>query len=168
MLSLSHQSKSPLGKRRSARQRAAFSLMEVVMALAVLGTLGAGCFLGFNSLNAFAVSSRLYTEAQTAAQNQIDLILSKEPFDPGSNKVPAVLTLGTTVTPNVFIYTDPVSNTVLVRGTMTTTVTDMGTTMSFVGTNNNLHLYRATVAVTYTFRNRNYNVTMDTIRTADL
>ena len=52
--------------------------MEVVMALAVIGSMGAGCYVGFNSLNTYAVSSRLYSEAQTAAQNQIDQILSKE------------------------------------------------------------------------------------------
>ena len=57
------------------------TLAEVVMALAVIGTMGGGCYVGFNALNAYAVSSRLYSEAQTCAQNQIDLILSKEPFD---------------------------------------------------------------------------------------
>ncbi len=67
------------------------TLAEVVMALAVIGTMGGGCYVGFNALNAYAVSSRLYSEAQTCAQNQIDLILSKEPFDPINNKVPAVL-----------------------------------------------------------------------------
>ena len=61
--------------------RRGFTLVEVVMALGVIGTMGAGCYVGFNSLNVYAVSSRLYSEAQTAAQNQIDLILSKEPFD---------------------------------------------------------------------------------------
>src|SRR5438067_9328672 len=61
--------------------RRGFTLMEIVMALAVIGTMGAGCYVGFNSLNTYAVSSRLYSEAQTCAQNQIDLILSAEPFD---------------------------------------------------------------------------------------
>jgi hypothetical protein len=140
--------------------------MEVVMALAVLGTMGAGCYVGFNSLNTYAVSSRLYTEAQTAAQNQIDLILSQEPFDVNNNKIPAVLALGTTTTPNVFIYTDPVSGNVVVTGTMTTTITDTGATMAYLGTTN-LNIRRANVTVSYTFRNKTYNVSMDTMRTAD-
>jgi len=83
---------------------AAFSLVEIVIALAVLGTMAAGVYLGFNAVNTYAVSTRLYSEAQTAAQNQIDLILSKEPFDsstsgayisgsfnPALNKVPVEL-----------------------------------------------------------------------------
>src|SRR5947209_5722650 len=111
---------------RNARR--AFTLMEVVMAFGVIGTMGAGCYVGFNSLNAYAVSSRLYTEAQAAAQNQIDQILSKGPFDPVRNKIPTVLTIGTTTTPNVFVYQDPVSGSAVVSGTMTTTITDTGTT----------------------------------------
>jgi len=47
--------------------------------------MASGVYLGFNGVNTYAVSSRLYSEAQTAAQNQVDLILSKAPFDPSSN-----------------------------------------------------------------------------------
>jgi hypothetical protein len=137
------------------------------MALGVIGTMGAGTYVGFNSINAYAVSSRLYSEAQTCAQNQIDLILSKEPFDPASNKIPSVLALGTTTTPNVFVYQDPVSGNVVVSGTMTTTVTDTSSTMTFAGSTDNLNVRRATVTVSYTYRNTNYSVTMDTARTAD-
>src|SRR5437588_9930902 len=107
-------------KLNRAKGKCALTLMEVVMALAVIGTMGAGCYIGFNSLNTYAISSRLYSEAQTAAQNQIDLILSKEPFDPTKSKIPTVLTVGTTTTPNVFIYKDPVTGNTVVTGTMTT------------------------------------------------
>jgi hypothetical protein len=144
------------------------------MALAVIGTMGAGAYVGFNSINTYAISSRLYSEAQTAAQNQIDLILSVEPFDVTNNVIPSVLALGTTTTPNIFIYEDPVSGSVVVTGTMTTTVTDTGSTMNFAGANTNLNIRRATVTVSYNFRNRdpqnipyNYRVSMDTMRTAD-
>ena len=147
--------------------RHGFTLMEVVMALAVIGTMGAGSYVGFNSLNTYAVSSRLYTEAQAVAQNQIDQILSKGPFDPVRNKIPTILTLGTTTTPNVFVYQDPVTGNSVVTGTMTTTITDTGATMTFAGTTKNLNTYRATVTVTYAYRNKTYNVTMDTMRTGD-
>lgn len=151
---------------RTVNRTAAFTLMEVLMALTVLGTMGAGCYVGFNSLNTYAISARLYSEAQTCAQNQIDLILSKEPFDPANNKIPSVLTLGTTTTQNVFVYQDPVTGQVVVRGNLDTRITDTGSTMTFVGSNN-LNVYRATVSVSYTYRNKNYSVTMDTARTAD-
>src|SRR5438132_13143360 len=131
--------------RKGKLRAAGFTLAEVGMALAVIGTMGAGAYVGFNSLNTYAISSRLYSEAQTSAQNQIDLILSKEPFDPTNNKIPSVLATGTTTTPNVFIYKDPVSGNVVVTGTMTTIVTDTGSTMNFAGTNANLNIRRATV-----------------------
>jgi type II secretory pathway pseudopilin PulG len=161
---------------RNPRKRAAaFTLAEVTMALAVIGTMGAGAYIGFNSLNAYAVSSRLFSEAQTAAQNQIDLILSKEPFDPTKSKVPAVLggavlaagASTTITTPNVFIYKDPVNGNVVVSGTMTTTVTNPGSSMTFAGSTTDLNAWRATVTVSYTYRNTNYTVKMDTMRTAD-
>jgi prepilin-type N-terminal cleavage/methylation domain-containing protein len=160
---------------RKGSRKHGFTLIEVVVALAVVGTMGAGCYIGFNSLNTYAISSRLYSEAQTCAQNQIDLILSKEPFDPTNNKVPSVLGgqvlaangTTTTTTTNVFIYKDPVTNNVAVTGTMTTTITNPGNTMTFAGSTANLNTYRATVTVSYTYRNTNYSVSMDTARTAD-
>lgn len=151
-------------RRASAR---AFTLTEAVMSLAILGAMSSGCYVGFNSINTYAVSSRLYSEAQTCAQNQIDLILSEEPFDISANKIPAILQIGTTTKPNVFIYQDPVSGKVVVTGTMTTTITDAGATMNFAGVNANLNVRRATVTVSYSFRGKDYNVTLDTLRTAD-
>jgi prepilin-type N-terminal cleavage/methylation domain-containing protein len=156
------------GTPRTGLFRGGFTLAEVVIALAVLATMAAGCYLGFNSLNTYAISSRLYTEAQAVAQNQIDMILSKGPFDPKNNKIPAVLQIGTTTTPNVFVYRDPVTGSVAVTGTMRTTISDAGYTMTYAGSTADLNLRRATVQVSYIFRNTTYNVSMDTLRTADL
>src|SRR6187551_594717 len=111
-------SQSRLLRSTSALGRAAFTLSEILIALAVLGTMSAGAYIGFNAVNAYSVSSRLYSEAQAICQNQIDMILSKGPFDLRTNRVPAVLTLGTTTTPNVFVYRDPVTGNVVVTGTM--------------------------------------------------
>jgi prepilin-type N-terminal cleavage/methylation domain-containing protein len=169
MLSLSRQSRPHRCILRAAPLRAGFTLIEIVIALAVLGTMAAGVYIGFNAINTYAVSSRLYSEAQAVCQNQIDLILSKDPFDVTTTppKIPAVLALGETVTPNVFIYQDPVSGKVIVSGTMTTTISDANLFMDFAGTNSNLNVRRATVTVSYTFRNKNYAVSMDTLRTAN-
>jgi hypothetical protein len=61
-----------------------------------------------------------------------------------------------------------VSGNVAVTGTMTTTITDPGYTMTYAGATNNLNLRRATVTVSYVFRSTTYSVSMDTLRTADL
>jgi prepilin-type N-terminal cleavage/methylation domain-containing protein len=203
---------------RPAGLRSGFTLIEVVIALAVLGVMAAGCYIGFNSVNTYAVSSRLFSEAQTAAQNQVDLVLSREPFDltsayisgsfdPTLGKVPIeVMTVaeidalansgvtfptaapsatpattskyypyypyyrsgsGQPVSKEAFIYQDPVSGRVVVTGTLTTTVTDTGTSMTFAGATSSLNVRKATASVTYSFRNKNYNVALDTLRTAD-
>jgi prepilin-type N-terminal cleavage/methylation domain-containing protein len=220
MLSLAGHSKSrrPVPQFVRLAQRAGFTLAEVVIALAVLGTMAAGCYTGFNSINTFAVSSRLYTEAQTAAQNQVDLVLSKEPFDitaayvsgtfnPALNKIPIELMTvseidalaasgvtfptapptsvpavtspyfpyypyyrkasGQPILKQAFIYQDPVTGTVVVTGTVTSTVTDVPATMTFVSANTNLNIRRVTASITYTFRSKDYTVAMDTLRTAD-
>jgi prepilin-type N-terminal cleavage/methylation domain-containing protein len=209
------------------RAQTAFTLIEIVIALAVLGTMAAGVYLGFNAVNTYAVSSRLYSEAQTAAQNQIDLILSREPFDiraayisgsfdPNLNKIPIELmtiaeidalvasgvTLPTTppssapavtstyypyypyyrsasgqpISKQAFIYQDPVTGKILVTGTLTTTVTDTNSSMTFINSTN-LNTRKATAAVTYDFRKvtdvsgntqrGTYTVQLDTLRTAD-
>ena len=197
---------------------AAFTLVEILIALGVLGTMSAGCYLGFNAINTYAVSSRLYSEAQTAAQNQIDIILSKEPFDiqaayisgtfnAALKRIPVeLMTVGEldalvasgvsfpesppTAAPAVtdpyypyypyyrtgsgqpilkeaFIYQDPVSGRVIVTGTLATTITDGGMSMTFAGTTSNLNVRKATATVTYNFKSRNYTVPMDTLRTAN-
>lgn len=176
---------------------AAFTLIEIVISLAVIGTLAGSCFIGFNAVNAYSAGSRLYSEAQAAAQNQIDLVLAREPFDVmvTPKKVPLELmtaaeiaalspALGTS-TPatsnayypyyqkngllarDAFIYTDPNTGQVLVKGTVTTTVNDLGTTMTLEGVATDLNIRRATVTVSYKFRNTDYTVSMDTMRTAD-
>lgn len=203
----------------SLRQRGAFTLMEILISLTVIGTTSGGCYVGFNAINTYAVSSRLYSEALTAAQNQTDLILSKDPFDvmgayltgsfsPAANKIPievmtvaelnALAASGVTfptsaptarpattdpyypyypyyrpggagpIQKAAFIYTDPTSGKVIVKGFLTATITDTAATMSFVAaTPTNLNTRRATVTVDYTFRNRPYQVAMDTLRTAN-
>ncbi len=198
MLSLSRQFRPDRCRQRAARlPHAGFTLVEIVIALAVLGTMASGVYLGFNAVNTYAVSSRLYSEAQTAAQNQIDLILSREPFDvmvtptriplelmttsevaalnpPLGSSAPATTSsyypyysLNGMLARDAFIYTDPATGNILVKGTVTTQVTDIGSTETLESTTMGLNIRRATVNVSYTFRNTNYTVVMDTMRTAD-
>jgi prepilin-type N-terminal cleavage/methylation domain-containing protein len=216
MLSHSRQSRLDRCIPRKLRAKVGFTLVEILIALAVLGTMAAGCFIGFNAVNTYAVSSRLYSEAQTAAQNQIDLILSKEPFDVKISpaKVPVELMTtaeldalaasgvtfptaapaatpattssyypyypyyrtgtGLPVSKKAFIYSDPAvldpatnKPKVIVTGTLTTTIAEVGDSMTLEGITTTLNTRRATATVSYSFRGKNYNVALDTMRTAD-
>jgi prepilin-type N-terminal cleavage/methylation domain-containing protein len=233
MLSPSRQFRPLPCLERRAHTRAGFTLVEIVIALAVLGTMAAGVYLGFNAVNTYAVSSRCYSEAQTAAQNQIDLILSKEPFDvrsayisgtfdPSLHRIPvelmtvaevdAVAASGVTfptaaptppaatssyfpyypyfrsgagqpLSKQAFIYQDPASGKIVVSGTLTFTVTDTASSMTFIptapaSTPTPLNVRKADVAVTYSYRrvtadgtgallHGDYTVRMGTLRTAD-
>jgi hypothetical protein len=146
-------------------------------AMALLVIIAGSVIWGLNQLNYYASVSRLYTAAQTLAQNQVDLILTKSPYDPvgGNYPSPNVLQTGTYYsdpsTPNTLyasarnvpIYTDPSNNNQIVVGTIKTTVTDTGVSIS----GNSLNLKQATVVVTYTFRGKAFTVKMDTMRTSD-
>lgn len=169
MFSLSRKGSSRNNSGVSRWLRGGFTLIEVFVGLAVLGTMSAGAYIGFNEVNAYSVSSRLYSEAQAVAQNQIDLILSKGPFNITSvpNRVPPELALGTQTRPNVFVYVDPVNGKTIVTGTMTTVIEDAGATMTFAGVTSPLNVRKAKVTVAYAFRGKDYNVTMETLRTAD-
>lgn len=98
----------------SWRQRAGFTIVEVCVAIAILAITAGAALYGLNQLNYFATVNRLYTAAQTLAQNQIDLILTKGPFDPTTTpaQYPSPNILGTGGTYNY--YTDPVANTIAV------------------------------------------------------
>jgi prepilin-type N-terminal cleavage/methylation domain-containing protein len=198
MLSLSRQFRPHRCISRPDRLRGGFTLIEIVIALAVLGTMAAGAYLGFNSINTYAVSSRLYSEAQATAQHHIDIVLSKSPFDVMvvPKKIPLELmtaaelaalnpALATSPPPSsnayypyyrdsngrlakqAFIYKDPATDQILVTGTLASTATELGDAMTMEGTTNQLNTRRVTAEVTYKFRNTNYVVAMDTLRTAD-
>ena len=142
----------------------AFTLTEVLVALAMIGLMASSALWALVMINSNAAIARLYTGAMTTAQSQIDLILSDTPFDPQLDEYPALgeLNVGTQ-TQSVPIYTDPATGNVVVSGTMTTTITDPGIELN----GDDLNTYQATVTVTYQFRNRSYTVTMSTLRASD-
>jgi prepilin-type N-terminal cleavage/methylation domain-containing protein len=55
---------------------AGFTLVEVLVATALLGLLAGSAIWALAQANNYASIARLYTGAETAAQNQIDLILT--------------------------------------------------------------------------------------------
>jgi type II secretory pathway pseudopilin PulG len=163
----------------AARSREGFTVVEVLIGLFVFVLVSAGALWGLNQLNYYASVNRLYTAAQTLAQNQIDQILTKGPYtaSPSATPSPNVLQLGTYYTDPrnplftygtaqsvpIYYYTSGVSTVSVVMGTIATTVANQ--TASVGGTN--LNLRKATVVVTYTFRNKTFTVKMDTIRAPD-
>ena len=174
---------------------AGFTLVDVVAGMAILGLVSGSIIYGLNQLNHFSTVNRLYTAAQTLAQNHIDLILTMGPYDPTQGKYPAPVTCGTGTATNtilrtdqpyyynpastncpisvtetkVTLYRDPMSPATAapIEATIRTTVTDTGNTVNVAGVPTSLDLRRATVTVAYKFRNRDYSVVMETMRTSD-
>jgi len=148
---------------------AAFTLTEAAVAIALIGITMTAFPVAMTTLNHSASVARNATGASAVIQNQIDLLLSDGPFNPqktnadGSRQIPPELTLGSHVTPNVPIYREP-STGIVVSGTLTTTVSDMSTTLNGVS----MPTYRADVQVTYIFRSKTYSMTRSTLRTSDI
>ena len=147
---------------------AAFTLVEIMIAISMFGIAAAASIEAMLRMNLRAALSRLQTGASTVAQNQIDLILSDSPFNPQSNQIPPELTIGTTNTgsstaPTVAVYTDPITNQ-KVLGWMTTTVANTNSTEN----SNTLYVYQVTVTVSYYYKGKLYSVTMSTMRASDV
>ncbi len=143
--------------------RRAFSIVEVLVSVTVLALLGTGAIAGLLSINRTVATNRFATNAQAIAQTRIDRILG-EPYPQGCAP-PAELTPGTVTQTGVPIYADPVSNTVIVAGTVTTTVNDLSRTI--VPGAPTSRLFQATVAVSYTYGGKPASVALTTVRTVD-
>jgi hypothetical protein len=148
---------------------AGVTLAELVVALAALGVGTSITIALMLQLNRNATLSRLRTGAGTVAQNQIDDLLSIQPFNPQKSQTPPELALGTiqqgtSTAPTVPIYTDPVSGLVTQMGWMTTTVTDMNQSLNGVSYN----LRQAVVTVSYNFHGKVYSVSFTTMRGSDI
>ena len=159
--------------RQKVRAAAAYSLVEAMVSLGVLG-IGIASMVGaLTQFNSNASITRNATGAYAAVMNQIDLIQSDAPFNPqktnpdGTAQIPPELQLGTQTQNNVPIYQDPNTG-VVVSGTMTTTVSDISSTYTQGSQTFPLTMYQAVVTITYTYLNRNYSFSMSTIRTSDI
>jgi type II secretory pathway pseudopilin PulG len=157
----------------TGRADSAFTMIEAVVAVTVLGIGVSATVGGLTKLNSMASMARNATGAYTSVMNQIDLIQSDSPFNPqktntdGTPQIPPELQLGTHTQNNIPIYKDPNTG-VIVVGTMTTTVTDLSSTYTNGSATFALTKYQAVVVVTYTYLNRNYSFAMSTVRTSDI
>lgn len=179
---------------------AGFTLVEIMAGITMLGLVAGSILYGLNQLNHYATVNRLYTAAQTLAQNQIDLILTMGPYDPLTGKYPVPAACGPASATNtilrtdqayywdptatgttcpmsinhaspqkVTLYQDPMNPATSspIEAVVKTVVTDTGMTVNVGGVPTSLDLRRATVTVSYTYRNRPYEVVMETMRTSD-
>jgi len=159
--------------RRKARATAAFTLVEAMVAISVLAIGVASAVGALTKFNSIASISRNATGAYAAVMNQIDLIQSDAPFNPGKTnpdgtaQIPPELQLGTQTQNNVPIYQDPNTG-VVISGTMTTTVSDISSTYTQGSQTYPVTMYQAVVTVTYTYLSRNYSFSMGTIRASDI
>ena len=143
-----------------ADRRSGFSLAEVLCAVALLGIAGSAVLWGLTTLQKHATINRLYTQAQTICQNQIDRVLTNGPYNPANGQTPTELTNQTTTVQISSAPENPVS------GTMTTTVADTGLKYP-AGTGTDLNIKQAKVVVAYTFRSKAYSVELNTMRAPD-
>jgi prepilin-type N-terminal cleavage/methylation domain-containing protein len=149
--------------------RLGFTLVEVLVATTLLGLLASSAIWSLAQANNYASTARLYTGAETAAQNQIDLILTDSPFNPQNApaQIPASLALGIHAPQTVTLYSEPAGadgQTHAVTGQLVTTVTNTDVVIS----GQNLNLYSATVVVIYTYRNKTYRVQLNAMRASDV
>jgi type II secretory pathway pseudopilin PulG len=148
---------------------AAFTLVEVMTALGLLSLVTVGSVAALLQANNNANLSRLKTGAGTVAQNQIDLFLSLQPYNPQKFQEPLELTTGSHCTgsstvPTVPIYTDPATNTVVTWGWITNEVLDTNQNLNGV----NYNLRRLNCTVNYRYRNILHTVSMSTMRASDI
>jgi type II secretory pathway pseudopilin PulG len=155
------------------KRLAAFTLVEAMVTISILGIGVASTVGALTQFNSIASISRNASGACTAVMNQIDLIQSDGPFNPqktnpdGTAQIPPELQLGTRAQQAVPVYQDS-STGVLVTGTLTTTVSDISSTYTQGGQTLPLTAYQAVVTLTYTYLNRNYSFSMSAIRTSDI
>ena len=161
--------KSSGGFAKGGKANNGFTLLELLVATALLGLLAGSVIWCLTQANNYASIARLYTGAETAAQNQIDLVLTESPFNPQANppQIPQPLTLGTSAAQTVTLYSEPAGaggQTHTVTGQMVTTVVSN----NVVTQGQNLNLYSATVVVTYTYRSKVYRVQLNAMRASDV
>jgi hypothetical protein len=127
-----------------------------MIGLAVILVVGGTAITCMIQINRQAQIHRLYTYAAVAVQNQIQLVLTDTPYIPQQSSqypIPSELTTGATST-SITICSDP-----LVTGTMTSTVSTA---------NSSLNVAQILVTLTYTYRNKSYSVTENTMRASDI
>ena len=150
-----------------------FTLVEVLVATVLLGLLAGSSIWALSQANNYASITRLYTGAETAAQNQIDYLMADTPFNPQNGELGTTSEwkVGTSSIQTVTIYTEPAGadgNTHSVTAQMVTTIAKVPDPAITNAPGAELNLYTATVVVTYSYRSKNYSVQLNAMRASDV
>ena len=151
--------------RRVRRGTAGFTLVEVLIAGALLAMLISGAVTALTQLNRSATAARLRTIALAVAQQRVDQI-ETTPWQVGGTR-PALLTAGTTTENNVPLNNDNYNAATSLISPYTNLDSQVLSTRTTVITNLPPRSLRAVVTVTFTYRNRPYTITLSTLRTTD-
>lgn len=138
----------------------AFTMVEAVVAIAVIGVGVASTVGVVTKMNQFAAQSRNMTGANTILQNQVDLFQSTSPF-------PSVLPYGLsadgvthTIAGQWPIYREDATGNPSVTGTLTIKITQLNAALA-------PNTYQEVVTLSYNYLNRAYSVSMTSIRASD-
>ncbi len=168
--------------RTSENAQGGFTLVEVLTAVSLLALFASGALWTLTQANSYAALSRLYTGAQAAAQNEVDLIMSRGPFNPqnladdgsAAPQVPAELALGTHATETVTIYSEPPRNQSPIPSPSPAPITVTGQRVTTVYADNAppvsgrpINIYYATVVVTFSYRGVQHQVQLNALRASD-
>ena len=150
---------------RLRRGTAGFTLVEVLVAGALLAALISGTVTALTQLNRWATAARLRTLATAVAQQRIDLI-ETTPWQVVGTR-PALLTATTTTENNVPLNNDDYNAATSLITPYTTLDSQVMSTRTTVITDLTTRTLRAVVTVTFTYRNRPVVITLSTLRATD-
>ena len=150
---------------RLRRGRAGFTLVEVLIAGTLLAVLISGSVTALTQLNRWATAARLRTIALAVAQQRLDLI-ETTPWQVVGTR-PALLTAGTTTENNVPLNNDDYNAASSLISPYTNLDSQVLSTRTTVISDLTTRTLRATVTVTFTYRNRPFTITLSTLRATD-
>ena len=152
-------------RRGTRRGPAGFTLVEVLIAGALLAMLISGAVTALTQMNRSATAARLRTIALAVAQQRIDQIETTPWQDRGAR--PAILTAATTTENNVPLNNDNYNASMSLISPYTSLDAQVLSTRTTVVTDLTTRTLRAVVTVAFTYRNRPYTITLNTLRATD-